>query len=148
MIDYRQLDLLYALVEEYSEKTKKHAYVGMKLGAHPMSCEFKLTIELNRNDEDIYIYDCVDDLIDLIKNKLKALKLEPKFKLGQEVWFLDAYQEVMSFVIDKVSFCDRTQEHIYYKNCWYTPEHMLFESKKQLIEAQIKKWHQMLREEQ
>lgn len=147
MIDYKQLDLVYDLVEKYEKNSGNHAHVSMKLGLHPRACEFKLRLELAPSDEDIYIFETIDELIDFLKCLIGRYKQNARFKVGQVVLFLDVYQEIISFEIDKISFCDKYKEHIYWNHGWFSEESKIYASKKELIEAQVEKWQQMLREE-
>ena len=147
MIDYKQMQLVYDLVEKYELSSGNHAYVTMKFGGHPKSCEFKLKLELDLNDQDIYIFETIDELIDFLNRLGCRYKQKSRFNVGQTGCFLDWHQEIHSFEIKEFEFSDEHDELIYFGKTGYVPESELYASKKELIEAQIQKWHQMLREE-
>lgn len=78
----------------------------------------------------------IDELIDKLQ---KTTYKESKYKVGQEVWFLNAYNEIQSMSVDRIKY----ENSIYYlvsKSEWAVKETACYPTKESLIEAQIKYW--------
>lgn len=139
MIDYKRLDLIYDLTEKYSKLTNRHAYVGMKLGVHPASCEFKLTIELDKNNEDIYVYESIDELLEKLQELCAEYNIKSRFKIGEMIWFKNCDGKICSFCVHEIK--ERFPSSFIYFNSlgdYVTDEDNLFKCRNDLIDHDIK----------
>jgi len=146
MIDYKKLDLVYDLIDKFKEIHRINSSVSMKLGSHPSICEFKLCIEHDEGDQEVYIHQSIDELIDRLESFDSTTENNHKFSIGQTIWFSIYETEVHSMTVDRIEASIAHYEYIYFNNGFYIQESRAYASKKELIEAQIQKWLEMLKE--
>lgn len=147
MLDYKQLDKVYELTDKYADLVGKHVSVSLKLGLHPNSCEFKLTIDHAEGDWDCFTFECIDSLTERLESLIKHVTPKPKFQIGDTIWFLDCHKEIDSMIIEEIEYLNLDKKYRFYKKGWYVYEPVAYGSKRELIEAQIKKWRELLTEE-
>ena len=132
MIDYDKLKIAHGLMHEY--QGDKPYVVSMQFcGANkePMYCF---------GGDLPYMY--LDDLIDKLRDLTKP---EQKYAIGQEVWYVIYGQDWTPIrgeikAINPKSFCCFVDG-----NLW--PQHKLYPTKQDLIEAQIEYWENLKIEE-
>lgn len=81
------------------------------------------------------------------KHALQLLEIQSsKYKMGQDVWFVDRNNKISHAEIDEV---DELSDEKYYIRTehWWFMEHELHETKERLIQAQIEYWHKQLCQE-
>jgi len=79
------------------------------------------------------------DLDDLLQKLQELTKPEPKFKIGQKLWYhIDV--DIYSFKVDKIYFCDKAHDIMYSGEGDEMCETHCYPSKHSLIKAQIGYW--------
>jgi len=143
MIDFDKLKyakLKYAF--ELSEKLK----CGLHLSVSSSELGYSFYIGECESEKDlISMTDLESGSIDVIINKLEELTKEtpePKFKVGQEVWFEDS-MSALSFFVEDV-FCNSLREWEYSG----LQENDLYPTREALIISNIEHWKNLLSEPQ
>lgn len=83
-----------------------------------------------------------DDIDDLISKLQELIQPEPKYKAGDQLWFVDYSNKPTSIIVQQSRI---NQERIEYLSENYLPliEAMLFPTKEALIESQIEYWESL-----
>ena len=127
MIDYEKIKLAHELCEK-TDGYYFYCTYSSKFGIDD--------IDLCHNDK--YDEDC-KDIDDLITKLQELTRLKPKYKLGQEVFFIILAQNWV--IIDsKIEHYEHKTGEYYLAGHWYKENH-LYSTKEALIQAQIDYWH-------
>lgn len=139
MIDYKQLDSIYELTKKHEKLSNKKTWVNIKLGVHPSACQFKLTIGLDGNGEGIHVYESADDLLDKLKELCEIEEAEPRFKIGETIWFKDCDNKILFLTVASIKKNLNRWVYIDGFGAFVTDDDTLFKSKNELIDHEIKK---------
>ena len=132
MIDYDKLKIAHDIMLKHNKY-----YCTFEFG---WSDRVKFCIFDDESENQIYHCYSIDDLI----AKLQELtQPQPKYKIGNDVWFL----------MGNVARCSSIFEDLYSENSWsYTlnddglrwrKESLLYPTKQSIVESQIKYWQKM-----
>lgn len=135
MIDYEKLKIAHELADRinFSDIQIKSVY-GLK------KSYFVLTFDDDKDLFNEYEFKKIDDLIIKLK-ELLGEKSNTKYQIGQTVWRLNDEYKPVSF---KIADIDQSSDEKYLEildedGDWWTEE-MLYSSKDELINDQIKYW--------
>ena len=132
MIDYEKLKIAHDIMLKHNKY-----YCTFEFGWSD-----KVQFVLYSDEDEAPIFTCckIDDLIAQLQELTKP---QPKYKIGNDVWFL----------MDNVARCSSIFEDLYYEKSWsYTlnddglrwrKESLLYPTKQSLVEAQIEYWQKM-----
>lgn len=134
MIDYEKLRLAH----ELCTKTTNY-FIRLELGIEEGIGDIEL-FDISSNE--IEYFKSLDDLI----TKLKELtQSQPKYKEGEEVWFVGHNRQILTLVISAIE--KDIDGYIYADlngNAFEWLEHELYPSRQALIESQIEYWQGLL----
>jgi hypothetical protein len=140
MIDYEKLKVAHELInkiDEIYEVSVQHHF------SHTRGDKFILW---TKNGVAQFGIEEMDDLIAELKELTKPEEPKSRFHVGQEIWFINSYDKICSFCIDKI--CKETGEETYYYNKYNQAvgeRDGLYSTKQELIEAQIQYWCEIKR---
>lgn len=99
-------------------------------------------------DTDNAMPDYFYTLDDLIKKLKERTHPEPKYKVGQLLWYIDDENSIESFVTIKVEKdYENHPEYLYWDGTFWWNESQLFPTRQALIEHQIDYWRNQLEDE-
>lgn len=135
MIDYEKLKEAWELCNKLAETSYVVEFVHQ--GNY---IEFSIT---DCESEDGLPYLITADIDELLCELKQLTQPQPKYKIGDEVWFY-AGNQTYSFVIEEIYLADN--EYVVASHSWHMPEQYVYSSKEQLIDDQIKCWQKMKNE--
>ncbi len=140
MIDYQKLKVVHELAIKlpYARFIYKNNY-------HDEEVWFGVTYAGEKEEEGIFMQD-IDELIETLKELTNAGEPKPKYKVGDEVFFLGDFGNTLKFIINGVDADSEEKYYSYEIDEWFLEE-QLYPSKLALIEAQIEHWTELKNEE-
>lgn len=141
MIFYEKLKIAHELADKYAKK--EYRAVDITIRSYISSDQapaFLLKLFTNHSQ----LFETIDDLI----TKLEEItKTEPKYKQGDEAWFIDCRQQEGPIKRD-IAICSDLRIELFNEEKFYVnfggdlciPEDCVFSTKAELIEAQITYW--------
>ena len=135
MIDYEKLKLAHDLAKE------KGIYLQTNVATYSDGYQ---EIPSDGKIKGKY-FSTLDELIAILKDTKQP---EPKYKINDQVWFINDEYKCQPLQITKIEY-DQNMEKITYcdmDNCWWTDE-QIYPTKLKLIEAQIEYWEKLKYEE-
>ena len=146
MIDYEKLKIAHTLTKQLpfsSYSFECWCCTGIESGYF-----YTLQYEDGAGMTHEYESENIDDLIEILK---KFTPPQPKYKVGQEVWFIDCTEKNGPISHGVLRYYEY-REHLFgehkYFSCvgdgYYMPEDCLYPSKEALIKAQIDYWKGLL----
>lgn len=138
MIDYDKLKLAHELCQKLRDRYFADFIMS---GYH---CEYTISdSEGCIEDNPFFITESLDDFIIKLQ---EITKPQPKYKIGDEVWFLNE-GNIMSIHITKIDGNKYSGSQFkYYYDC-FLKEDRLYPSKQALIQSQIDYWTSLKKEE-
>lgn len=125
MIDYEKLKLAHRL------NNKAYLKIIPIFGDSGEMISFNYFAEIKGRDN---YFDNIDDLIAFLQELT-----EPKYKIGDKVWFVDSYQGLRELIITEINAPNYMAE-----TGFWSHEKDLYPTEQALIEAQIAYWQSLL----
>jgi len=131
MIDYDKLKIAHELCEKLS--IIKNQYIQVKIQICLNDCSYAL-----ENNANIFKFEWFDSIEELITKLKELTEPQPKYKIGQEVWYITCEFEPISTKIEDLTWFEDSTHYLIDEG--HIKESNLYPSKQALIEAQIEHW--------